>query len=170
MDREEYKEKRSRSGFDRSSDWSHWVPLFWLFLECVRGSACSHNNRLIEVIIWQPRIALNEERIEVVVYPQRQVRCGVLLCGADVFLPLRLINYSNSHACWSLWVNTEHTAKVIICKSWCSIFMVCASAHWTTRNPGLIRSQWRFIQSSAKDIFLIYLSLLVLKKSQILAR
>lgn len=121
--------------FDWSSD--YWVALGRVILECVRGSACSHNNRVIEVIIWQPRIALNEERTEVVVHQQRQVRCEVPVCGAEVFL-LCLINLTNSHACRDLWVNTEHTAKVMICKSWCSMFMECASARWATSNTWLI--------------------------------
>lgn len=130
MEREEYNEKRSRSRFDWSSEQSCRVALGRSALVCVRGSACSHNNRLIEVIIWQPRIALNEERIEEVVYLQKQV----FVCDADVFLRLCLINYTNSHAFTALWVNTDHTAKVMM-----RHILVCASAHWAISNPRLTR-------------------------------
>ena len=141
MSREEYNEKRrrSRSRFDWSSDYRHWVALWRAILERVRGSACSHNNRVIEVIIWRPGIAPNEQRLEVAVYSQSLVRCGVLLCGADVFFHLCLVQFANSHACWDLWVKAEHTAKVMMCKSWCSAFVLSASDLGATSSHRLRR-------------------------------
>lgn len=134
--------KRSGSGFDWGSDYPCWVTLDRAVLECVRGS---HNNRLIEVIIWQPRITRTKERIEVVVRRvQRRVRCGVWLCFPSLFN--ELMNYSNSHACWDLWVNTGH--KYCKCHD-LQVMMqhvhgVCLS---TLSHQRLIRFQWQFRQS-----------------------
>ena len=132
-------------------DWSsdNWVALRRVVFQCVRGSARSHNNRLIEVIIWQPRIALNEERTEVVVHQQRRVRCEVPVCGAEVFL-LCFINLTNSHACRDLWVNTE------------------LQRSWSASHDAACSARWLICYSSAKgEVFFIYFRTNLLKKAKI---
>lgn len=96
-------------------------PWEWLFLESVSSSTGSHNNRVIEVIMWSSRIAPNELRIEATAYPWRRSQ----MWSADVPLLACLIHRPNSHACWDHGANTEHAAKVVICKSWRSAIAVC---------------------------------------------
>lgn len=142
-----------------------WVALGRVVLECVRGSARRHNNRLIEVIIWQTQNSSEwgENQSGCAFTKTSQMRSVGLWRWRVLPPPL-----FNSFKLILMHVGTFGWILNMPQRSWCStVHGVCASVQWATRRP---QTDMVSVPAQPKgDVFLIsqvYLSSLMFYRGQ----